>query len=392
MVCLLIHLGLLLWWEFTATKARSLASDRAVGRTPRVVAEIFRHSAGICFVVMVALAFAGYVCNSSGAVEKAQFPVLLTSIVLGKALATMARSGPSLPCVAVDRATFPLLAMLSIIVGALFIAVVFGPISQATFAYHNIRRWCGLWDNPNQFGLLAGTGLVLASGSALSMLHLKCSVSGEGEAAYRQPITGIMERATARAAVVLLWLIAAVLLGRGLYHSLSRGAWLSAAVALLYLICFKSFPMRQLSVARWCRVKRLGILGILVSTVVIGVWQLRSSESHYARRIGSVANPNDFSSRNRVAAWHGAAQMMLDRPFTGFGWGKAESVYAELYSTSTNSNETAAIQLNDYLMLGVSGGTPVMCCFLVYVALAFRRRVATNLNHIGSRLSAARVL
>jgi hypothetical protein len=61
--------------------------------------------------------------------------------------------------------------------------------------------------------------------------------------------------------------------------------------------------------------------------------------------------------------------MMIDKPLTGFGWGDAESIYAKRYCT-TASNESAAIEMNDYMMMGISGGVPVMLCFIGYVALA----------------------
>jgi hypothetical protein len=115
---------------------------------------------------------------------------------------------------------------------------------------------------------------------------------------------------------------------------------------------------------------------LLLSIFVICFWQFRHTESPLARRLFSVGNPNDFSWRNRVAAWEGAGRMMLDKPVFGFGWGKAEEIYSKQYRAA-RLEESAAIQMNDYLMLGISAGVPALGCFLVYVGLTMGRR----LNH-----------
>ena len=91
------------------------------------------------------------------------------------------------------------------------------------------------------------------------------------------------------------------------------------------------------------------------------------------RRVFSIGNVNDFSWRNRVSAWQGAGRMMLDRPWLGFGWGQAEESYSQQYRAA-RLEESAAIQLNDYLTLGISAGVPALICFLAYVALAMTRK------------------
>ena len=85
-----------------------------------------------------------------------------------------------------------------------------------------------------------------------------------------------------------------------------------------------------------------------------------------ARRAASVANANDFSWRNRVAAWEGALQMMAEKPWFGYGWNQPERVYDQFYRPS-NVPEGAAIQLNDYFTLGTTLGIPALVCFVAYV-------------------------
>jgi O-antigen ligase len=110
---------------------------------------------------------------------------------------------------------------------------------------------------------------------------------------------------------------------------------------------------------------------IVVSLFVILFWQFRHTEWPPARRVFSVANVNDFSWRNRVTSWQGAAQMMADRPLAGFGWGNAEEALRTSYR-ARRLEDTAAIQMNDYLMLGISAGVPALIFFLGYIWFAFR--------------------
>jgi len=64
--------------------------------------------------------------------------------------------------------------------------------------------------------------------------------------------------------------------------------------------------------------------------------------------------------------------MMKDRPLVGFGWGKSEEVFREQYKPA-RLEDAAAIQMNDYLMLGISAGTPALLCFVAYIWLSFCR-------------------
>jgi hypothetical protein len=130
-------------------------------------------------------------------------------------------------------------------------------------------------------------------------------------------------------------------------------------------------PTFQLSCVSWLRRNRFPLSVLLISVFVLCFWQFRHTESPLLRRVFSVGNPNDFSWRNRVAAWQGAGRMMLDQPLLGFGWGTAEEIYSKEYRPA-RLEESAAIQMNDYLMLGISAGPPALLCLLVYVGLVLR--------------------
>jgi len=182
-------------------------------------------------------------------------------------------------------------------------------------------------------------------------------------------------------AVVLLAAAGAV--GVGLVKSYSRGAWVGAAVGLAYLAfqigkaeMLKTETLKaergkqkaEIPVWRW------GALAVMcASLAVLGFWGMRELEGRVARRAFSVVNANDFSWRKRVAAYEGALQMLADKPWFGFGWNQPERVYDALYRPA-KVDEGMAIQLNDYLTLGMTLGVPALVCFCMYAGLSLRGR------------------
>ena len=135
-------------------------------------------------------------------------------------------------------------------------------------------------------------------------------------------------------------------------------------------MCF--FPKRKpLSVTATFRIG----CAILAVTAVISLSFLRNdwtvSKNLSVRRAFSLGNINDFSWRNRVAAWEGASQMTLEKPLVGFGWNQPELFYNNLYSLP-RIIESVTIHLNDYLMLGASIGIPALACFIIYIVLSLR--------------------
>lgn len=379
--CLLVYLGIFLFLEFKENKGyhlkiSPLMSCEAAGALPVRSS----HAASMLLIGLVVLFLFGYTGNYPLRASSLQILKLLAGIVVGKALAAWVNFASSCSETSGSRPIRRLVAVLTMIVGLLSVAALYQPNSGLTYAYHDIRRWTGPWDNPNLFGLLMGAGVVLAVGLGLGRWRIE---DGRLQIANKN-----LKRKYWKCLFMMLCLIAVILLGRGLYHSLSRGAWLGTAVGLVYLLFNYAHLTPTLSPRRtggegeanlshscvsWLKQNRLPVIAITLSVFVVCFWQLRFSKFQSAQRIASVANPNDFSWRNRLSAWQGAVRMMVDKPLTGFGWGEAESVYAKQYCT-TAANESAAIQMNDYLMLGISGGVPVMLCFIGYVALCYRRK------------------
>ena len=172
---------------------------------------------------------------------------------------------------------------------------------------------------------------------------------------------------------VALSSLAAILLARGFWHSYSRGAWVAAACGMAYLISEFGIRNSELSPFSWLSKNWLPLSVVALSVVVLGFWQFRQLDWLPARRAFSAANVNDFSWRNRVAAWEGTLQMMAEHSWFGFGWNQPERMY-NYYYRPAKVEEAAAIQMNDYLTLGASVGLPALMCFChVPLVIAFCR-------------------
>ncbi len=300
-------------------------------------------SPNIWLAALVAVTLLPYALAYATAAHSLQILVLLTGVIFGKALATWTRWRNN---ESQRRATI----IIGSLVGLLAAAALWQPETSMVFQYHGIARWVGVWDNPNLYGLLMGVGTILSFGFLVSSWR-RCGWW------------------------LLPCMVATGLCGLGLFKSYSRGAWLAVLVALIYLAVQIA---QSSSFAIWFRRHRFTLILLVTALSLLAFWQFRFSESRPAQRIFSVANPNDFSWRNRVTAWTGAAQMMADQPLTGFGWGQAETEYGKKYCPLS---ESAAIQLNDYLMIGISAGVPAMVCFAAYLGLSVRRKILAPIPH-----------
>jgi hypothetical protein len=243
-------------------------------------------------------------------------------------------------------------------------------------------RWTGLWDNPNDYGLLMGTGLTLAIG----LLAARSWKLGDGEFSQRQKAEGRMKDEEARSQKsgggsrkILRFLaaiksasgswqsailaVAAGMMAVGLLFSYSRGAWAGTAIGLLYLA-------KAYGKLKWRSLKVFLLSAFCFLFLIFGVWLFWNatpdSAPWYVKRL-DLGRP---SAQHRVAAWKAGFEMMRDHPF-GVGWNKAVDVYQKNYSPPEDG--AAAITTNDYLMLGTQLGWPGLLCFVAYAALCFRR-------------------
>lgn len=241
------------------------------------------------------------------------------------------------------------------------------------YQYHDEYRWGGMWDNPNTCGELMGVGVVVTMGLLLkSCVKIQPGIGSEPEG------KGILVKPK----TIPTWLSLSFYsfgigaLGFGLFGSYSRGAWLGTGVGIGYLI------WRVSSRRTWFRRNWIALSAVLLSLVVLSFWQFRFTESRPARRMFSVSNIDDFSWRNRLTTWEASARMIVDRPWIGFGWGNGE--LASRTYRPLRLSDGLAIELNDYFMLGISAGVPVLICFVVYVWLGLRERQMGLKAHEGT--------
>jgi O-antigen ligase len=238
------------------------------------------------------------------------------------------------------------------------------------FEYRGQARWSGTWDNPNIYGLLLGAGMALAAGMGIREWRV-------GDGRWRKII------------LLISCLVAFGLMGCGLLHSYSRGAWLATFCGLGFLV-FHVFRCQVPSSSKseilcgscvsWFKNNWLPAGVILLSVVVLSFWHFRQTEWHPAHRAFSVSNQNDFSWRNRIAAWKGDMQMMAEKPWFGFGWNQPEPIY-DYYYRAPKVVEGMAIQLNDYLMLGATLGIPALFCFGMYLLCSLKRNAECGVRN-----------
>jgi hypothetical protein len=275
----------------------------------------------------------------------------------------------------------------------LLAAAAWHPARNPAFQYHDDPRWIGVWNNPNLFGLLMGTGLALAAGLMIKSLGGEAqSLKGAGRSQGAEDPAGKSAAGNGRrmmrmGAVGIPGLAAGLLLGRGWWHSYSRGAWVGTVGGLGYL-AFQSTRQRLTSRNResgkgnaeleansdcgappdhqGAEPAFFSAAVILASVLVLAFWQFRQIEWPWARRALSTLRAEDFSWRNRVTAWNGALQITVEHPWLGAGWNQPERLYQHYY-LPPGLDDGAAIEMNDYLMLSATLGAPALGCFGMYL-------------------------
>ncbi len=280
------------------------------------------------------------------------------------------------------------LAQTSFIVLVGFLAIV--SLTQLDdsfkYTYRGERRASGLWVSPNTYGLLMGAGLVLSLACISQAYRLRpaSQSSDEPERNDRSSVSTVITRNTKWISITLMLLSGAVaaLFVASLLRSYSRGAWLATLAGLVYF-CFQTTCSASRSNCEMRRISRLNNLltwlrrnfwvGAVVCTSLLLIVTSRSmnTEQLLVRRAISAANVNDFSWRNRVAAWEGALQIMADHPFVGVGWHRISREFEYFYVPSKLA-EHSSIIVNDYLTLGMALGIPALLCFAALIWISFR--------------------
>jgi O-antigen ligase len=252
-------------------------------------------------------------------------------------------------------------SIITILLLLLIGASVWSEYAGHVFQYRGHTRWSGPWDNPNIFGLLMGAGIMLALGLSSGARFLasdKCR----------------------RWIFAFLCVIGAVLMGYGLLRSYSRGAWLATVCGLAFLL--SEFGIRNSeflcnSCRSWLNRNRFSLFIVVSSLVLLSFWHFRQSDWRPVHRFFSIGNQNDFSWRNRIAVWESALQITAEHPWFGAGWNRPEPL-CEHYYVPPKLNQSTAIQMNDYLILGATLGIPALFCFVTYLWLSLTQPPTFN--------------
>lgn len=230
------------------------------------------------------------------------------------------------------------------------------------FEYRDSSRWMGPMFTSNDFGTLMCCAVLLALGNLLELRsqRRRNDANSPASSGYRR----VVECGNL---LLLGWLIIALL------GSFCRGAWVAAVIGGLYLAS-RSLRSSE-SDSNWLRSalplwrrNALPLGCLLISISVISFWTLRHSEHRIPRRIFSVANINDFSMINRLAAYEVTLNMIGDRPLTGFGWNRPRPTSASFYLPPRLESQMA-IFTNDFLFLAATLGLPALLCLIGYVFL-----------------------
>jgi hypothetical protein len=239
-------------------------------------------------------------------------------------------------------------------------------------------RWVGLWDNPNLYGTLMSVGAVLAVGLLAESQRLKSGKENRhSEFGARKSFLYFFttkrmlpENASGARGTLVFLLIATFATGAGLVCSYSRGGWLGAGIALLYLA-------RSYGKLKWPYV--LPVVAVLAA-VFLFLWNNTPETAPWYFKRLDLGRP---SAQHRLSAWRAGFQMMWDHPF-GVGWNRTVAVFQEDYSPPDGG--AVAITTNDYLMLGTQLGIPGLICFVTYTALCFRK-IEPQAAEFGSKMA-----
>jgi O-antigen ligase len=227
------------------------------------------------------------------------------------------------------------------------------------YRYAGKHRQQGPWEDPNVYGLLMSTGIVLAIGELFQQWRIeKCGVNG-----YRR-----LEQVVRYCSIGFLSTVCYEMLV-GLLNSYSRGSWLAGSIGVLYITIWFGRHATRLSGRRARNAFKIAL--IILTVLSVACWRCRDVWPALIKRTTSLTNQNDLSWRNRVAAWEGALQLMAEHPLAGTGWERLRLLYDNYYRP-IKLTEGAAVETNDLLVVGATLGIPALFCVALYLWLLLR--------------------
>ncbi len=147
----------------------------------------------------------------------------------------------------------------------------------------------------------------------------------------------------------------------GVFASLTRGAWVAVAVAMLVLCCFQSWK------------KVLAIVG--AAAVVSGL--LAISRPELLMRAQSGSDAEKISNSIRIELWKVHFKMFEDSPIIGVGYGENETLVGTYLKKSGKAEDLVGGHAhNNYLQMLAGTGVLGFSCYMIFICgylwLAFR--------------------
>jgi hypothetical protein len=380
-------LVLLIYFLFLSEYPRIIFSSFGIGGRAM-------KAGGLCagevfFGLLIAFAAARYFIGYDTASRGVDFLVLICGASAGKAALVLCRiAAVNSPRKGIETTFFlPLISLLTM--GALF-----HPAFDDKLRYHAVRRWTGLWENPNAFGILMGVGIIIG----LSQFAGKVLSDGPVQGGYCFSLSCLFNK---KSGLRIFYLAAAAIMGVGLLKSYSRGGWFATVCGLGYLLFNLDSGVQPVQLsgsanatdgrqgfenARLLTLRRLRHNALLLCLVFASIlFIMRYRDNLFVRRAVSVANANDFSSRNRMSAAVAGLQMIGARPWGGFGWEGPGNVYNYFYRPA-KLVDGQAIFLDDYFMFSMILGFPALMCLLgcIYSKFARGHKLCTQTQSRGA--------
>jgi len=258
-----------------------------------------------------------------------------------------------------------------------------------SFIFGSYLRAHGTFGQPNAMGGYLGLILPLALSMALLLWPLVLGSVKQGArsgGAEERGSRGAEEEGSRAACTpglltlrLLAWVVAlagaasVIGLGVGLVMSVSRGAWLAFAAAVVMVWSLqgrRAFVVLLALVLVVAIVLPLGLMDLLPSFIADRLGSIAESVVVFDARTVLVTDEN-FATVQRMAFWQTALAMWEDHPWVGVGPGNYPVAYAKYYVHPTFSEPLAGHPHNFYLQLLAEVGIIGLTAYLLLWAWAF---------------------
>lgn len=219
------------------------------------------------------------------------------------------------------------------------------------FSRHALYKETGTFYNPGPLGGFLAIGLVLST-------HITLKISNER-------ISKIINSNIVKYIILFIFLIV-------LPSTMSRTAWIAAAIGAMYVIASTNNWRRWLPTIRWQRIALLSGTILLIISILIGVWYIKKD-----------------SANGRLFLWKISALAALESPWTGHTtFAEAYSLAQEEYFRNNDAENTDILNensiiakykdiagspdyaFNEYLNIAIEWGIPIALLFVALLILS----------------------